>query len=181
MTKQQKDKILELYKNSKSYKFISIETGLPASTIASFLRREHNELLRCSRDKIENKRMSLAKKFSLSSGLHLDVSLGIICEAYQKYLTKQAHAKKRNMEFSIDFFNLDFPVNCPLLGIKLDYFAKGPVKNNISFDRVDNSKGYIEGNVIIMSLRANKLKNDSNSAELALLSRNLAKIEKHPD
>jgi hypothetical protein len=41
-----------------------------------------------------------------------------------------------------------------------------PSPNSPSLDRIDNSKGYIEGNVIVVSWRANNLKRDASIQEL---------------
>jgi len=38
-----------------------------------------------------------------------------------------------------------------------------------SIDRVDNSKGYVPGNVRIISWRANRLKNDATVEEMELI------------
>jgi hypothetical protein len=81
----------------------------------------------------------------------------------EKFRNKKAHAYKH--EFTIDFGDLVFPTHCPVLGMELDYFADGKQENSPSFDRVDPSKGYVKGNVAIISLRANRIKNDGNAEE----------------
>lgn len=177
MEKFEKQKILQLYKEGKSYKWISMDTGIPSSTIASFLRREHGYVLRSSRKSLELKRNKLAAELSKQINLPQDTCHAIIAETYQKYINKQAFARKNGHDFDFDFFKLKFPTHCPLLNIKLDYFAKGPVHNNISFDRINNKLGYIDGNVQIASLRGNKLKNDSTGQELLTLAMNLLNIE----
>ena len=52
-----------------------------------------------------------------------------------------------------------------LLGIELDYFAEVRKEASASFDRVDNTKGYIPGNVLVISWRANRIKNDGTAQE----------------
>lgn len=56
---------------------------------------------------------------------------------------------------------------CPILGIKYE-FANGnqSCPRSPSLDRVDNSKGYTKDNVKVISLRANKLKNDATKEEI---------------
>lgn len=76
--------------------------------------------------------------------------------------------KKKNTyehEFTIEFGDLEFPTHCPILGLKLDYFAETRQENSPSFDRIDPSKGYIKGNVAIVSWRANRIKNDGTAEE----------------
>mgnify|MGYP007075817688 CR=1 FL=1 len=43
-------------------------------------------------------------------------------------------------------------------------------RRNYSLDRIDSSKGYIKGNVWVISLRANRIKNDSTPQELRLIA-----------
>lgn len=84
-----------------------------------------------------------------------------------KFIIKQSNTKRAGIEFTINFGDLKFPEYCPVFNIKLDYFAKGkPQDNSPSFDRIDNSKGYIKGNVVIISNKANRLKSNSNLEDL---------------
>lgn len=53
------------------------------------------------------------------------------------------------------------PVNCPIFGTPISFGPKGEGRdqqNVASFDRIDNERGYVDGNVQIISLRANKFK-----------------------
>ena len=65
------------------------------------------------------------------------------------------------------------PTHCPALGLKLVYpgQGKGRKAQSASLDRVDNTKGYVPGNVAIISWRANKLKGDATLEELQALVR----------
>lgn len=78
-------------------------------------------------------------------------------------------AKKRNIEFSITKEDLDLPEYCPVLGIKLEYnqdSGAGGKFNSYSLDRIDSSKGYIKGNVQVMSHQANSMKFTATKEEL---------------
>ena len=82
----------------------------------------------------------------------------------EKFKNKKAHNTK--YEFTIDFGDITFPTHCPILGIELDYFANnGRLENSPSFDRVDPLKGYVKDNVVIVSWRANRIKNDGTAEE----------------
>jgi hypothetical protein len=83
-----------------------------------------------------------------------------------KYRTKKANSVRRGIPFDIDFGEIDFPLVCPVLGLDLDYFTEeGWSDNSPSFDRIDPNKGYIRGNVAIISMRANRLKNNGTAEE----------------
>jgi hypothetical protein len=46
-----------------------------------------------------------------------------------------------------------------------------------TLDRIDNSKGYIVGNVWVISMRANRLKSDATVDELMMLATNLRELQ----
>lgn len=83
----------------------------------------------------------------------------------------KSRCKFNNIEFNITQNDLVYVEICPVLGIKLDYLttaeSRGLAKDNAaSVDRIDNSKGYIPGNVRIISWRANKIKSDTKISEM---------------
>lgn len=82
-----------------------------------------------------------------------------------KFRQKKANAVREGKTFTIDFGELEFPTHCPVLGIELDYFNDKRAENSVSFDQIIPGKGYISGNVIIMSWRANRIKNDGTLQE----------------
>lgn len=83
----------------------------------------------------------------------------------EKFRKKKANAIKLGYEFTVDFGELTFPTHCPILGTELDYFTETIQENSVSFDRIDSTKGYITGNVVIISWRANRIKNDGTADE----------------
>lgn len=82
------------------------------------------------------------------------------------YIDAKRRAKKHGIEFNIEKTNINIRTECPLLGIKLVYGNIGsPNGNSASIDRIDSSKGYIRGNVWIISDRANRIKRDASFEE----------------
>jgi len=81
----------------------------------------------------------------------------------EKFRRKKASNYKH--EWNIEFNDLSFPTHCPILGIELNYSASYRSDDSPSFDRIDSSKGYVKGNVAIMSWRANRIKNDGTAEE----------------
>jgi hypothetical protein len=82
-------------------------------------------------------------------------------------------AASRNLEFTVTEADFeDLPTHCPILGLELKYSNAEPKKGDpaiASLDRKDNSKGYVPGNVFIISHKANTLKGSASLAELEAL------------
>jgi hypothetical protein len=66
------------------------------------------------------------------------------------------------LEFSITAADLSWPTYCPALGVELIYGTrtKGSEEfwRTVTLDRLDNSKGYVPGNVFAISRLANTIK-----------------------
>ena len=74
-------------------------------------------------------------------------------------------AKKSGVAFSITEADVMIPESCPILGIPL-FMGTRHNPNSPSLDRVDNTLGYVKGNVQVISYRANALKKDASIKEL---------------
>lgn len=86
------------------------------------------------------------------------------------YYSAKCRAKKRNLEFSISIGDIIIPKKCPVLGIPIVLNSDGStVSGSPTLDRIDNSKGYVKGNVCVISHRANSIKRDSTYKELLLI------------
>lgn len=72
-------------------------------------------------------------------------------------------ANQFKLDFDILPEDIHIPEVCPVLGIPLR-FSKSRTANTPSIDRIDNTKGYIKGNVAIISDKANRMK-QNNSLE----------------
>ena len=93
-----------------------------------------------------------------------------------KWTRWKASAKSRGLEFTINEDSLEWPRYCPYLGCELNYQSDDKADNVASLDRIDSSKGYIEGNVQIISSLANKMKNDANRDNLIEFARSVLAI-----
>jgi hypothetical protein len=87
----------------------------------------------------------------------------------------KARAKLKGLPFDISIFDIEIPTHCPLLGIKLTYAASGHnnAADGVSLDRIEPEKGYVAGNVWVISHRANRIKNDATAEELRMIADNL--------
>lgn len=85
-----------------------------------------------------------------------------------KYLYKSAKARadRKGLAFDLDIEDIIIPTHCPVLGIEISLSNRGIKDNSPSLDRIDSSKGYIKGNVMVMSYLANAMKRTANSDQL---------------
>jgi predicted nucleic acid-binding Zn ribbon protein len=85
----------------------------------------------------------------------------------QLLLSARSRAKRRGLPFDITVDDIEIPERCPVLGVALKR-GKGKLwAHSPSLDRVVPAKGYVRGNVCVISVRANTIKNDASAAELA--------------
>ena len=85
-------------------------------------------------------------------------------------------ARKNKLPFNIDIHDCKIPLFCPALGIPLKHSSKiGPTDNSPTLDRLIPEKGYVKGNVRVISNKANRLKNDGNYLDLLRISEWLKK------
>lgn len=82
--------------------------------------------------------------------------------------TIKYRAKQKGIPFNLEKEDIFLPDGCPALGIELDYGTKKRQKpNSPSLDRRVPNLGYVKGNVQVISVKANVIKNDSTVEELA--------------
>lgn len=86
------------------------------------------------------------------------------------YDNAKQRAKKSNIEFTLTKDDIDIPDTCPVFGFPLKREGRETWMYAPSIDRIDNTKGYIKENIIIVSRRANILKKDATLDELRKLS-----------
>ena len=93
---------------------------------------------------------------------------------WKKFVYWRNSKKNEKWGWDLEYEDITFPTHCPLLGYKLNYRGnKGQHNSNASIDRIDPTKGYVKGNVWVISYRANVLRNNASIEELELLVSNL--------
>lgn len=91
-----------------------------------------------------------------------------------KMLTaSRLRAKVLDIPHSICKADIVIPKICPVLGIplKVSRKSRGPQNNSPTLDRINPALGYVAGNVIVISWRANRLKSDATIEELIALAK----------
>ena len=96
---------------------------------------------------------------------------------YKLWLSVRNNAKERGRECTIKPQEIVIPEKCPVLGIPLTPSLPGRQASNghgfkdtlPSVDRIDSDKGYITGNVQVISWKANRLKSNNTVETLELI------------
>ncbi len=164
--------IAKLYASGATYFRIWEETGVSASTASAMIKRKYPAL---------TKLKAMAKKQAFDAGVqkitskHDVDSVDASCmysEMKQRFENKRQAAKVRGIPFTVQFEDLSFPPICPVLGIKLDYFSLNCRDDAYpTFDRKDNNLPYTPENTVVISWRANRIKNNGTAEEHALIAK----------
>lgn len=89
--------------------------------------------------------------------------------AERLYRASKQRAKREGLPFdlTLDYLRQLWPTSgeCPVLGFRMTLDGERAMLP--SLDRIDSDRGYVRGNVRIISYRANSLKSDSYKEELA--------------
>jgi len=89
------------------------------------------------------------------------------------FTSAKYRAEQRGIEFNIDIDDIVIPDMCPILECSFIYGNSHNYDYSPSLDRIDNSKGYVKGNVQVISTKANKMKNSATFEELQKFCKNI--------
>ena len=84
------------------------------------------------------------------------------------YRRAKQRAKSNNLEFDIHKEDVIIPLKCPILGIELKVFKGSPGgrPESPALDRKDPTKGYVKGNIWVISHLANMMKSSSTKEQM---------------
>ena len=130
----------------------------------------------------EAKRVEQQNKKTRRYGTNYDALTqdAALCQYLSRRLTtKRNNALQKGIAFDLTVSDLyPLPQTCPVLGIPLSYEGnRGAADNAMSIDRIDPAKGYVQGNIVLVSQRANRIKNDATPAELRKIADFYAQFE----
>lgn len=106
--------------------------------------------------------------YKKTASIRIEKSKSYRKENYTKVLFGRIknRSMKKNIPFNLEVQDIgNFPEKCPVFDIKLEVGEGRPTSNSPSIDKVDNSKGYVKGNIKIISNRANSIKSDGTIQE----------------
>lgn len=94
------------------------------------------------------------------------------CHSKRLVALAKYRAKRDGIPFDLSYEDVEIPVYCPVLGIKLERNVGGKNQHDFSptLDRIKPELGYVRGNVIVISSRANSIKSNANPDELELVA-----------
>ena len=86
----------------------------------------------------------------------------------EKEMLKRARhrSKKKQIPFDLKEEDIIIPEICPALGISLKIGEEVMCSNSPTLDRIIPEKGYVKGNIIVMSNKANLIKQNATPEEI---------------
>jgi hypothetical protein len=84
-------------------------------------------------------------------------------EEYKIWHRAKSRSKQKGLPFNLEISDINIPEVCPVFKIPFDKTSKD---FTYSIDRIDPKKGYVKGNVMIISNKANRIKSDASATEL---------------
>lgn len=94
--------------------------------------------------------------------------MGLLARKRMMLRSARSRATKRNLPFNLTVDDFTIPERCPALGVEIT--LSGDPDSAPSLDRVVPAMGYVKGNVIVLSTRANRIKNDASAHELRAIA-----------
>jgi hypothetical protein len=83
--------------------------------------------------------------------------------------TVSSRARKKNLPYNLTVEDINIPKFCPVFGIELKFNKNGMKNDSPSLDRIIPGNGYVANNVIVISMKANRIKADATLEELKCL------------
>jgi len=91
--------------------------------------------------------------------------------AWYLFLECRTRAKRNGLEFDLSPADIVIPERCPVFGFVMKP-AEGTQRDfSPSVDRIDTSRGYVRGNVQVISNKANRMKTNASGPELLQFAR----------
>lgn len=88
---------------------------------------------------------------------------------YALWRNAKQRARVKNVPFAITLADIVIPSLCPVLGIPIFRGLEVSSDNSPSLDRIIPEIGYVPGNVLVMSFKANRIKAHASIEELKLV------------
>lgn len=87
------------------------------------------------------------------------------------YKLAKGRARKKGLEFNIELKDIHIPKKCPILKVPIICSTR----YSPSIDRIYPNKGYVKGNIAVISALANSMKANATPQELLIFAKNIKK------
>lgn len=93
---------------------------------------------------------------------------------YRIWYRAKDNAKSRGYEFNLELEDIEIPIFCPYLNVPLiTEFDENHHDYYFSIDRKDSSKGYVKGNIQVISHLANSMKSSATEEQLITFAKSV--------
>jgi hypothetical protein len=99
----------------------------------------------------------------------------------ERFLLSSAkqRARQKGLPFSLTEKDIKIGKRCPALNITYKTgVGKRPIESSPTLDRINPKRGYVPGNVVVISLMANRIKSSANARQILRVYQWLRKITK---
>ncbi len=150
---REKKNLFEYYKDSSS------KDGLTYACRNCISARRDHEYNKLYLKILREKNSTAINKYKREIWQKMDVRKKLLQQA-------KSRAKRKGLLFNLDLNDIIVPLVCPILDVPFIIGTKDEYEYTHSLDRIDNSLGYIKGNVQVISKKANSMKNSATPKEL---------------
>lgn len=95
---------------------------------------------------------------------------------YMLYYAAKGRARRRKIPFTISRSDVVIPKTCPILGIPIQHHVGVLGEDSPSLERLYPSNGYVRGNVVVISHKANRMKGECSPEELIALGEKFRRL-----
>jgi hypothetical protein len=137
-------------------------------------REEHNRLNRERYAKNKERYRATQRKYEQKMG----IKARSCKKTYARMIFEQIRwrARKRSIPFNLTVDDVVIPEKCPVLGFEL-VRSVGSIKyNSASVDRIVPELGYVKGNIIVVSLKANMIKTNAKVEDIIKVAEFYSKL-----
>jgi hypothetical protein len=150
------------------------------SEFGKYKRGKHGLAYHCKTCRVPSQATTYAKKVASAGGrakynadaiMYRQLALQkdpVRARARKMFHHARERATRWDLEFGITFDDIVAVCGecCPVLCLELDWTTAVRKESSPTLDRLDNALGYVKGNILVMSWRANRLKSDGTADEL---------------
>ena len=88
-------------------------------------------------------------------------------------MNAKSRAKQQGIIFTLSIEDINIPKVCPLIGEPIVLGTAKQYANAASIDRLNPKKGYVPGNIRVISTLANRMKSNATKEQLLSFAKNI--------